>query len=198
MIVFLSGTVKNVDEGGVVLLVGGVGYLLHCPQGVAARLRVGVPAELHVRTVIKEDAHSMFGFEDEHAAQMFDLLRSVGGVGPKLALAMLSTLPLSELARALLDADTRALSGVSGVGKKTAERLALELASKVPAAWASGATASSAQAVTAHPVSNDATEALVQLGYRESQVRSVIALLFADDPEASADVLIRRALGRLR
>ena len=203
MIAYVCGAVREVREGSAVVVAGGVGYEVQCPAATLARLVVGETAELHTRFVVREDAQLLFGFADRESLQLFDLLTGVSGVGPKLGLALLSAMPPGALAAGLLAGDARLLSSVSGVGKKTAERLVLELQGKVPAHLAAGSTPGEGGApargrAARNPAANDAAEALLQLGFREVQVRSVVAELAAEHPDASADALIRRALGRLR
>lgn len=199
MIAYLSGVVREVREGSAVVVAGGVGYEVQCPVGTLAKLAVGKNAEFSTRFVVREDAQMLFGFADGDQLRLFDLLTSVSGVGPKLGLALLSAMPVSALAQGLLTGDVKLLSSVSGVGKKTAERLVLELQNKVPEHLAAGApTAGKKVAPVASTASRDAVDALLALGFREAQVRGVVAELLAADAEASADTLIRRALGKLR
>ncbi|WP_261663749.1 Holliday junction branch migration protein RuvA [Deinococcus sp. Marseille-Q6407] len=197
MIVFISGTVREVRPGSAVLQTGGLGYEVHCPQSTLARLKTGEVAELHTRFIVREDAQLLFGFHDADSAQLFDLVTGVSGVGPKLGLALLSAMPVPTLAQGILDGDAKLLSSVSGVGKKTAERLILEVQGKVPAHLAVPAKGGG-KPVMMSTAGADATDALLALGFREAQVRTVVASLLADDPEQTADALIRRGLGQLR
>ncbi|GGL16309.1 Holliday junction branch migration protein RuvA [Deinococcus radiotolerans] len=200
MIAYLSGTVREVRENSAVIVAGGVGYEVQCPVSTLGKLVVGETAELNTRFVVREDAQLLFGFHDADSVRLFDLLTSVSGVGPKLALALLSAMPVSALAAGLLGGDVKLLSSVSGVGKKTAERLVLELQGKVPehlAAPATGSGAGKAARVTS-TAGRDAVDALLALGFREAQVRGVVAELVAADPDLSADSLIRKSLGKLR
>ncbi|GHF98021.1 Holliday junction ATP-dependent DNA helicase RuvA [Deinococcus piscis] len=195
MIVYLSGTVREVRTSSAVVQTGGLGYEVFCPQSTLARLKPGEGAELHTRFIVREDAQLLFGFQDTDSAQLFDLVTGVSGVGPKLGLALLSAMPVSTLAQGILDGDAGLLSSVSGVGKKTAERLILEVQSKVPAHLAAPSGSKPVKVTTAGA---DAIDALLALGFREPQVRTVVAGLLADDPEQSTDVLIRKSLGQLR
>ncbi|MDO4263921.1 MAG: Holliday junction branch migration protein RuvA [Deinococcus sp.] len=196
MIVYLSGTVREVRPSSAVVQTGGLGYEVFCPQSTLARLKPGEGAELHTRFIVREDAQLLFGFQDTDSAQLFDLVTGVSGVGPKLGLALLSAMPVSTLAQGILDGDTGLLSSVSGVGKKTAERLILEVQAKVPAHLA--APAPGGKPVTVTTAGADAIDALMALGFREPQVRTVIAGLLADNPDQGADALIRKGLGQLR
>ncbi|GGS16280.1 Holliday junction branch migration protein RuvA [Deinococcus knuensis] len=200
MIAYLSGVVREIREHSAVIVAGGVGYEVQCPSSTLGKLTAGETAELNTRFVVREDAQLLFGFHDTDSVRLFDLLTSVSGVGPRMGLAMLSAMPVSALAAGLLGGDVKLLSSVSGVGKKTAERLVLELQGKVPehlAAPAAGGAGVKAARVTT-TAGRDAVDALLALGFREAQVRAVVAELLAADADLSADGLIRRALGRLR
>ncbi|GAA5514400.1 Holliday junction ATP-dependent DNA helicase RuvA [Deinococcus carri] len=199
MIAYLSGVVREVRDASAVVVAGGVGYEVFCPASTLGRLTAGQPAELNIRHVVREDAQLLFGFTDADSLRLFDLLTGVSGVGPKLALGLLSAMPVSAVAQGLLTGDVKLLSSVSGVGKKTAERLVLELQNKVPEHLAAGSVGTGSRAA---PVSStagrDAVEALLALGFREGQVRGVVAELLAESPDQTADALIRRGLGKLR
>ncbi|GAA5501975.1 Holliday junction ATP-dependent DNA helicase RuvA [Deinococcus xinjiangensis] len=199
VIAYLSGVVREVRENSAVVVAGGVGYEVQCPTSTLAKLVVGQNAEFNTRFVVREDAQMLFGFADADSLRLFDLLTSVSGVGPKLGLSLLSAMPVSALAQGLLMGDSKLLSSVSGVGKKTAERLVLELQGKVPEHLAAGAPSTGKKgAPVASTASRDAVDALLALGFREAQVRSAVSELLAADPDASADTLIRKALGKLR
>ena len=198
MIAYISGVVREVRESSAVIVAGGVGYEVFCPTSTLGKLTAGQPAELSTRFVVREDAQLLFGFSDADSLRLFDLLTGVSGVGPKLGLALLSALPVSAVAQGLLTGDVKLLSSVSGVGKKTAERLVLELQNKVPEYLAAGAPAGKGAKPVTGTAGRDAVEALLALGFREAQVRGVVAELLAADATQSADALIRRSLGKLR
>lgn len=198
VIAYLSGVIREIKETSAIVVTGGVGYEVHCPTGTLAKLIVGQNAEFSTRFVVREDAQLLFGFSDADQVKLFDLLTSVSGVGPKLGLALLSGMPVSALAQGLLSGDVKLLSSISGVGKKTAERLVLELQSKVPEHLAAGAASTGKKVALSTTHSQDAVDALLALGFREAQVRAAVSELVAAEPEASTDTLIRKALGRLR
>ncbi|WP_043816544.1 Holliday junction branch migration protein RuvA [Deinococcus maricopensis] len=197
MIAYLTGTVRDVRDTSAVIVAGGVGYEVLCPAPTLAKLRVNDTAELHTRMVVREDAWTLYGFQDQDSIRLFDLLTSVTGVGPKLGLALLSAMPPHVIAGGILGSDSKLLASVSGVGKKTAERLVLELQNKVPEHLAAASGRTTAPVVNS-TVGQDAVEALLALGFREAQVRAVISELLSADPNATADQLIRKSLGRLR
>ncbi len=132
MIGSLRGTVLDRAIGGEVLVeVGGVGYRVAVPSGAVAALEPGGPAFLFTHLVVREDALSLYGFPDREQRDTFEALMSATGVGPKLALAILSAHSPSALRRAVVEGDLDALTLVPGVGKRTAQRLMIELAAKL-------------------------------------------------------------------
>lgn len=170
MIARLRGTLASIDGDRVVLDVNGVGYDLAVPTRLAETLRVNHEVTLQVHTSVREDAISLFGFESPGDKSAFELLIGVSGIGPRIALAALSALSVPELARAIEANDLRALGTISGVGRKTAERIVLELRGKF--AWAPAAA-------TAGPVAPDdpLPLALAQLGYKRSEIELAVARL---------------------
>ncbi|WP_234555012.1 Holliday junction branch migration protein RuvA [Thermus caliditerrae] len=191
MIRYLRGTVLRKEEDRFLLLVGGVGFLLQAPLPFLQTLREGQEAEAYTHLQVREDGLFLYGFPDEQSLALFELLLSVSGVGPKAALALLSALGPKLLARALAEGDLRLLTSASGVGKRLAERIALELKGKVPAHLVSGEKVASQAA-------EEAVLALAALGFKEGQARAVVLDLLAQNPEAKAQELLKEALKRLR
>lgn len=193
MIRYLKGTVLKKNPSSVVLLVGGVGLEASCPASTLAQLSEGQEATLHTKLVVREDDLSLFGFADERSLELFELLLSVSGVGPRVALNLLSSQTPALLARALAEGDLRLLTAAQGVGKKLAERIALELRGKVPAhlMGEGGRLVRSSQ-------TEEAELALITLGFREGQVRSIVAEIAQKNPEAGTQELIKLALKALR
>lgn len=198
MIAFLEGPVRELRESSAVVMAGGVGYEVLCPKTTLETLTIGEVATLHTRLQVREDAWTLFGFHQADLGTLFDYLISVSGVGGKLALALLSAMPSAVLAHAILNGDIGLLSSVSGVGKKTAERLTLELRSKLPPRLANEISASKRPVGLNSSAERDAVDALLALGFRELGVRAVVAELLSEDPSLTADQLIRKGLGRLR
>jgi Holliday junction DNA helicase RuvA len=156
---------------------------------------------LHTHQVVREDALQLFGFADLEERGLFELLITVSGVGPKLALAVLSGLPPAALARAIRDENVAQLVGIPGVGRKTAERLIVELRDKLELAIAAqAAPAAATPAAGLLPRSerfDDAVAALVRLGYSQSQAQEAIRKVTAAEEDPSLETLVRQALGRL-
>ena len=191
MIAQVSGRVaaKRADRV-LVQTPGGLGYEIVVPLGVMERLpAVGEPVSLATELVVREDGWALYGFLDELGRRFFQRLIGVSGVGPKLAVSLVSTLGVERGARAVQEKNIALLASVSGIGKKTAERLALELADKV-GEFVDAAAASVSGAASA------ALQALERLGYARAEAdRALGAVLAADGGGAGdAEMLVRRAL----
>lgn len=191
MLRYLRGTVLKKGEGWFLLLVGGVGFQVQAPIPFLQGLEEGQEVAVHTHLQLKEEGLSLYGFPEEDSLALFELLLSVSGVGPKVALALLSALTPRLLARALAEGDLRLLTSASGVGRKLAERIALELKGKVPPHLLTGEKAESQAA-------EEAVLALSALGFKEGQARAVVLDLLAKRPGAKAQELIKEALKRLR
>jgi holliday junction DNA helicase RuvA len=180
-------------ERAEVMTPGGVAYELAIPLTVFERLpQVGQEVELRTFQVVREDAVLLFGFLDERERTVFARLLTAQGVGPRLALAMLSALSADRLVRAIRERDVTALTMVSGVGKKTAERLVLDMAGKlddVPLAMGIGG---------APPAAEEEVRALVVLGFPAADAERAVRETVQEDGILPAQELIRAALGRLR
>jgi Holliday junction DNA helicase RuvA len=171
---------------------GGVVYEVAVPLTVLQRMPApGSPVELRTVQVVREDALDLYGFLDENERGLFRRLMTVSGIGPKLALQLLSTYDGRRLARALAEKDVGALQRVSGVGKKTAERLVLELSDKVADLATGGLEVSSGGASA---MAQEAVAALVALGYNFTDADDVVRRVLEDGGAESAQDLIRKAL----
>ncbi|OLC03803.1 MAG: Holliday junction DNA helicase RuvA [Gemmatimonadetes bacterium 13_1_40CM_4_69_8] len=173
---------------------GGVGYEVVVPLGVMEQLSaVGEPVTLATELVVREDGWALYGFLAESERRFFQRLTSVTGVGPKLAIALLSALGADRGAKAIRERNIGLLSSVSGIGKKTAERLALELADKVGEFVTGG---ESAAVVRPEGAAEAALQALERLGYSPGEADRALRQTLADDGDAAGDIeqLVRRAL----
>jgi Holliday junction DNA helicase RuvA len=196
MISFLRGEVAARGPGWVELDVGGIGFRLTVSTNAAATLPApGAAVRLATGLAVREDGITLFGFRDEAERDAFGALTAVAGIGPKLAVSVLSRFTPDALARAVAAEDVAALCSVSGVGRKTAQRLILELKGQYTASGAAGTTGE----VTAIPASGpeeEARAALLALGYSAAQASSALSAVRATtDGEASA--LLRAALRQL-
>lgn len=199
MIARITGTLETRDLDRVeVATAGGVGYTLQIPLSVYETLpERGEAVTLHTSLVVKEDGWQLFGFSSAFERRVFDLVRTANGVGPALALTLLSSLTAERLVRAIVDRDTVTLQSVPRVGKKKAEQMVLDLATKmrdVGPASASGRTG----AAPAGGAAEDAIRALVSLGYTLADAeRAVRGALETATGTLSAPELIRAALGKI-
>lgn len=196
MIAFLRGTLVAKDLASAVLDVGGVGYEVLIPLSTYdVPLPVGSEARLLIHDYLREDAHWLFGFATDDERQLFRLLIDVNGIGVKTACAALGGLPPHELRLAIANRDAKRLAKLPGIGKKTAERIAMELADKIDPLEAMSA-AQKAGTGKANPAMRDAVLALVALGQPQDvalkRVQEVAAAPGGD--KLSSDEYIRRAL----
>lgn len=204
MISSVRGEVLAIHLDHAVIEVGGVGLAVRTTPAALAELRRGETARLWTTLVVREDSLTLFGFTTTAGKELFELVQSVSGVGPKIALALLAVLDPDELRRALSAGDTATLCRAPGIGKKSAERLVLELRDKVgpvgsPAAGGvAPAAGAGAGSLAWRP---QVTDALVGLGFTAKQADdAVVAVAAHEDPAvASGDVavLLRRALALL-
>ncbi|MGI9086109.1 MAG: Holliday junction branch migration protein RuvA [Aeromicrobium sp.] len=131
MIAFVRGTVAALTLNAAVVDVGGVGYHVFCTPGTIAGLRLGAEAQLATSMVVREDSTTLYGFADVDERDMFELVQTASGVGPKVAQAMLAVLTPERLRQAIASADHAALTAVPGIGRKGAERIVVELKDRV-------------------------------------------------------------------
>ncbi len=193
MIGRLTGRLASKAPDQVLLDVSGVGYLIHIPLSTFYELpEQESPASLWIHTHVREDALALYGFLTERERSLFLLLLGVAGIGPRVALTVLSGIPPTELVDALRRQDVRRLVAVPGVGKKTAERMVLELADK--AGRIAGEAPGKAPAAVA---ADDVISALVNLGYRKADAeRAVDAIARTGAPTDFGDFL-KEALRRM-
>lgn len=193
MIVMLRGRLIQRDASAVVLDVAGVGYHVEVPLGVFERLpSIGSEIELHTALVVKEDSWSLYGFDTQVDKVIFVRLLGASGVGAKLALAMVSALGPSRTVRAIQERDLAALATVPGIGRKKAERIALELTDRFDDLPGTA----EASAPTTAPAA-EAVRALMALGYPASAAEDAIRTVSADAGTLDTATLVRRGLNEL-
>ena len=174
---------------------GGVGYEIVVPLGVMERLpAVGETVSLATELVVREDGWSLYGFQDEAGRRFFQRLIGVTGVGPKIAIALLSALGVERGARAVKDRNIALLASVSGIGKKTAERLALELADKLGEFVEGAGAGAGAGAAPMGSAAASALLALERLGYATPEADRALRQALAANGGGDAETLVRRAL----
>jgi holliday junction DNA helicase RuvA len=193
MIASVRGEVLEVALDHAVIEAAGVGYRVNATPSTLATLRRGGEARLITAMIVREDSMTLYGFTDTDARDLFLTLLSVSGVGPKIALATLAVYEAPTLRQALADGDVTALIRVPGIGKRSAERMVLELRDKVGVAGASAST----PAVNGHAVRGPVMEALVGLGFAVKQAEEVTDKVLAGDHGASTQSALRAALSLL-
>jgi Holliday junction DNA helicase RuvA len=193
----LRGTLAEKQPPHVIVDINGLGYELEVPMSTLYRLpAVGEPLTLHTHLVVREDAHLLYGFFEKRERELFRELIRLNGVGPKLALALMSGLEVDELVRCVQAQDTSVLVKIPGVGKKTAERLLVELKDRFKA-WE---TVPGMSALVVEPraggavssAENDAVSALISLGYKPQEASRAVSAIKEDG--LSSEDMIRRAL----
>jgi Holliday junction DNA helicase RuvA len=192
----VRGTVGEKAPGRVIVDVGGFGLeLLVSVSTWNAAGSVGAPVRLLTHLAVREDAHTLYGFLDRDTRDLFRLLLRVRGVGPTMALAVLSGLDRHELCDAILAEDTARLTRVKGVGKKTAEQILLDLREKAPRMLGAAARATLVpQAPPVSPAVEDAVRALVSIGYSDKEARKSVESAAARHAGAGLELLVRSAL----
>ncbi|MDU2585701.1 MAG: Holliday junction branch migration protein RuvA [Corynebacterium sp.] len=201
MIAALRGEVTHIGLDHGVIDCAGVGYKFLATPKTLGTLRRGEQATVLTNLVVKEDSLTLYGFSADEDREMFQVLQSVSGLGPKLALAALSVMGAGELAAAIGAEDVKALQSIPGVGKRMAQRLALELKDKVagfaPSEPAAAGSVDTAIAPAGGAVVESVTEALVGLGFSEKASRPVVESAYAENPDADTSSLLRAALAQL-
>jgi Holliday junction DNA helicase RuvA len=194
MIALLTGLIAFKSPDHIILDVQGVGYRVHIPFSTYYELpEEGGTASLHIHTSVREDAILLYGFRTRLEKSFFQLLISVSGIGPKLARDILSNIQPGPLSQALAQGDLNKLSTIPGIGRKTAERLVLELKDKVGKLDLSSLPAADTRIIPTDDVSEDVISALLNLGYKEPLVRKALAGLDAGGG-ISVQGLLKQAL----
>lgn len=201
MIASLRGTVLNIGHDHGVIDCGGVGYLFTAAPATLATLRRGEEATVLTALVVREDAMLLYGFADAESREMFHLLQTVTGLGPKLAVAAQSVLDPAEISQAVIAGDAKTLQRVPGVGKRMAERMILELKDKVAAFTDVGAEESRVPGVQlpvgSEMVAEQVTEALQGLGFVEKEAARAVGEVLAGQPDLDTAAALRAALAAL-
>ncbi len=185
MIAHLEGVVRSVKNSTLVLSVHGVGYRVYIPKRTAESLSLGNDVSLHTHLAVREDAMDLFGFETQEELELFTLLISISGIGPRSALGIIGLETVDKLVHAIGHGDVGYLTKVSGVGKKSAEKIVLELRDKVQ-----GFTMS--DSLTSHRNEEDVLEALKTLGYRTDEAREALRQIVSETDDQG--VIIKEAL----
>ena len=195
MIAHISGTLAQKVPGEIVVDVNGIGYQVFIPLNVFYRLpEIGARIALQIHTHVREDALQLFGFQDAAEKQIFLLLTAVSGIGPRLALNILSGIASEDLARALKESDQVRLVAIPGVGKKLAERMIVELKDKL--LTFSSDSAASKSSYGDSQLMQDAVSALVNLGYRKTEAEDNVRTVLKRG-QSSLEEVLKEALRRM-
>jgi len=198
MITFLRGALVGKQPTQIVLDVGGVGYEVAIPLSSYDRLP-STGQEVRILTVdhVREDAHLLYGFMTEAERSLFGQLTTITGIGPKLALSALSGLSVRDLKAAVVEGDVKRLGSISGVGKKMAERIVVELRHKLSAAESLEAVAGEDVQAAGSGALRDALMALVALGYKQEDARKMVMRVQQDNPDVNdVERIIKIALSK--
>ena len=194
MISSVRGEVLSVGLDHVVVEVGGVGFAVQATPATLSTLRRGEEVRLHTALVVREDSLTLFGFADEDARELFGLLQTVSGIGPRLALATLAVLEPDKLRAALVEGNITVLTQVPGIGRKGAERLSLDLRDKVTALGGTGEV----PAVSAPgALRAEVVEALAGLGFPAKQAEQAVDRVLAEGDGHTTATVLRSALATL-
>lgn len=196
MISSVRGEVLTIGLDHAVIEVGGVGLAVFATPTTLATLRRGTSARLATALVVREESLALFGFVDDGQRDMFGLLQSVAGIGPRMALATLAVLDPDPLTRALIDGDVRTLTRVPGIGPKVAQRMVLELKDKV-AVTGGAAPDTDAPSASGNPRRDQVVEALVGLGFTAKPAETAVDQALTASADADASALLRTALATL-
>lgn len=195
MIGWLSGVLLEKNAPSLLVNVNGVGYELEAPMTTFYKLpNVGEKVTLHVHSVIREDAHNLYGFIDVADRALFRHLIKVNGVGPKLALTILSGIEVDDFVQAVKRQDIVGLTRLPGVGKKTAERLMIEMRDKL-SPWDRADVSDTHGGLVEHSAVDDALSALIALGYKAQEANRIIRSL--DTQSMTSEEIIRQSLKKM-
>ncbi|MBI2419250.1 MAG: Holliday junction branch migration protein RuvA [Ignavibacteriales bacterium] len=190
MIAYLEGAVKFSKPTELVVNAGGVGYLVYISLSTYEAVAGKSTVELFIHTVVREDAINLYGFAAIDEKELFELLISVSGIGPKSALSVLSGIRPNDLRQAIALGDIGRLTSAPGIGKKTAERLVLELRNKIDSLPVAATD-------IAYPIRSEAIAALASLGYNQRAAEKLVRELLDVDPNLKLEDLLKQALKKM-
>jgi Holliday junction DNA helicase RuvA len=190
MIGYLTGKLISSKPTQIILDVNGVGYLVNISITTFEKISEKDTASLFIHTSVKEDSITLFGFFTQSEKEMFELLISISGIGPKVSLSILSGISVDDLKDAIANGNVSRLIAIPGIGRKTAERVVLELRNKVDAIKADGS-------IKITSAKDEAISALATLGYQRQLAEKVVRDLLSENANYSLEELIRKALAGL-
>jgi Holliday junction DNA helicase RuvA len=197
MISHLNGIIEHIDQNHVVIDVGSVGYRVNVPNSTLSRLpKPGEKVKLFTIQIVREDDISLYGFINREERSLFSLLLSVSGIGPKMAMALISGFPLERLVSAIAQGDVVLLSSISGIGRKKAELIVVELKEKIAKTYAVKPMEMTAGIKGESALLSDSISALISLGYSPKEARETILRLDTKSLD-SVEGIIKEALKSL-
>ena len=190
---FIRGTVTDLNPASAVIEAGGVGYFINISLNTYSKINGKKEAHLLIHQVVREDAHILFGFAEQRERELFRNLISVNGVGANTAIMMLSSLNPDELTAAVTSGNADVLKAVKGIGAKTAQRIIIDLKDKFGKMPETGQILIS----TDNTTQKESLSALVMLGFAKKDVEKVVSKIIREEPDATVESVIKRALKRL-
>jgi len=196
MIAYLKGTIQQKQSEQLVIDVSGVGYLVGISTQTYESLpKNGEPIQLMIYHHITDSDQRLFGFTSQKEKNLFERLITVKGIGPKLGLTILSGMPAGELIEAIVTQNTTALSGISGIGKKTAQRMVLELKDKLFDESEPSIVSEDGQTLDRK---EEAVSALLALGFKKQNARKIVSSITAENPKSGVSDIVKRALSEMK
>ncbi len=198
MIASVRGEIILIEEDSLVVEVNHLGYQVYAPlQRMVGQYQLNDEIFLYTHLIVREDQWTLFGFLTSDELTLFRLLLTVSGIGGKGALGVLNQMSPQQIVGAMATGDSRPFEKVTGIGKKTAQRIVLELKDKVAKLSISGTEVSGEEMLTEPISDHDAIEALCQLGYTKGEAKKAVVKILCDDPAIDNDNLLRKALTML-
>ncbi|CDZ75047.1 Holliday junction ATP-dependent DNA helicase RuvA [Peptoniphilus sp. ING2-D1G] len=194
MIDFLKGTIAKISLKYIILECGNIGYLVNMSENQIRELMTGEEIKIYTRLILREDSATLYGFLDEQYRDLFDLLTTVSSIGPKVGIGILSSLNLNEIIRSIRKSDIDILTRAPGVGKKTAQRIILELKDKISNFEFEEKEENIEDTVSGKGLKEPAIEALISLGYNEFEARKALSNV---DENLEISKMIKQALKNL-
>ncbi len=194
MIDFLKGTISKVSLKYIILECGNIGYLVNMSENQTRELMTGEEIKIYTRLILREDSATLYGFLDEEYRELFDLLTTVSSIGPKVGIGVLSALHLNEIVGSIRKSDIDVLTRAPGIGKKTAQRIILELKDKISDFTFEDREESIEDTLSDKGLKEPAIEALISLGYNEFEARKALSNV---DENLEISKMIKQALKNL-
>ncbi|MGB4656285.1 MAG: Holliday junction branch migration protein RuvA [Bacillota bacterium] len=188
MISLLNGKLISKGKDSITVLVGGVGLEVTVPSGVLTAFETGQKIQLYTRLIVRDDSLQLYGFKNLEERALFDMLMTVQGIGPRIAVGILSSLPVMEFYKAVLSQDEKTLTKLPGIGKKTAGRIIVELRDKI------GLPKHRHTTDTRPDMMSEATEALMALGYSRQEAHDALSRAIRSFDGSDLEALLREAL----